>query len=49
MARDGKVSAASDLEKALRARNRGEMPAGDPLAEVDRILRTKANDGGAVT
>jgi hypothetical protein len=42
MARDGKVSAASDLEKALRSRDRGEAPAGDPLAPLDEILRTKA-------
>ena len=49
MARDGKVSAASDLEKALRSRDRGEAGARDPLAEVNQILRTKANDEGAVT
>jgi hypothetical protein len=45
MARDGKVSAASDLEKALRIRQT-DTAASNPLAEVDEIFRTKANGGG---
>lgn len=45
MARDGKVSAASDLEKALRNRDRGEAPEGEPLDLLDEILREAKVNG----